>query len=58
MHPQAVFVDGTTTEEEYFLDATRSDANAIHGPMIELPENAGQRLSWLTKLDSASLTGE
>ncbi|KAK0629821.1 hypothetical protein B0T17DRAFT_487064 [Bombardia bombarda] len=55
MHPQAVFADGSRTEDYFFLDALRSAAPPLQLSLIELPEGAPSRLGWMTKLDSASL---
>ncbi|KAK3948451.1 hypothetical protein QBC32DRAFT_381371 [Pseudoneurospora amorphoporcata] len=55
MHPQAVLVDASGEEEEYFLVAARAQASEEGFPVIELPEGAQKRLGWMTKLDSASL---
>jgi hypothetical protein len=55
MHPQAIIIDGTDTEEDYFLKGMRKQASELKTPVIELPENAGSRLGWIAKLDSASL---
>ncbi|KAJ4414477.1 hypothetical protein N0V85_003128 [Neurospora sp. IMI 360204] len=55
MHPQAVLVDASGEEEEYFLLAARAQASEEGFPLIELPEGAQKRLAWMTKLDSASL---
>ncbi|CAN8102940.1 unnamed protein product [Discula destructiva] len=56
MHPQAVIVD-SEAEESLFLKAIRAQAAKISlsAPVIELPAGAEERLSWLTKLDAASL---
>lgn len=56
MHPQAVIVD-SEAEEPLFLKAAREQAVKMNlpAPIIELPGGAEDRLSWLTKLDSASL---
>lgn len=58
MHPQAVFVDSSGDEDEYFLPAARAQASEEGFPLIELPESAQKRLGWITKLDSASLAGK
>lgn len=58
MHPQAVLVDASGEEEEYFLPAARAQASEEGFPLIELPEGAQKHLAWMTKLDSASLAGE
>ena len=58
MHPQAVLVDASGEEEEYFLPAARDQASEEGFPLIELPQGAQKRLAWIPKLDSASLAGE
>ncbi|KAL5352237.1 hypothetical protein ACLOAV_002184 [Pseudogymnoascus australis] len=55
MHPQAVIVDNFATEEEYFLMGIRDRSIELGRTLIELPDNAEQRLMWLTRLDSSSL---
>ncbi|KAK4236208.1 hypothetical protein C8A03DRAFT_35908 [Achaetomium macrosporum] len=55
MHPQALVVDASWTEEDYFLSAVRKQAPVSKIPLIELPEKAHSRLGWITKLDSSSL---
>lgn len=58
MHPQAVIVDNSDTEEEYFLIGIRDRSIEVGRTLIELPGNAEQRLVWLTRLDSSSLNGK
>ncbi|OBT68630.1 hypothetical protein VE03_01664 [Pseudogymnoascus sp. 23342-1-I1] len=58
MHPQAVIVDNSGTEEEYFLIGIRDRSIELGRTLIELPDNAEQRLMWLTRLDSWSLNGK
>ncbi|KAK4126122.1 hypothetical protein N657DRAFT_592230 [Parathielavia appendiculata] len=55
MHPQAVIVDASDLEEDYFLAGFRKQAPVSGIPLIELPEHAHSRLAWTTKLDSSSL---
>ncbi|KAL2158972.1 hypothetical protein VTH06DRAFT_3002 [Thermothelomyces fergusii] len=55
MHPQAAIVDASDSEEDYFLSGIRRQAADSRIPLIELPENAHSRLSWITQLDSSSL---
>ena len=57
IHPQAVIVDGTDTEETTFLEALHAYFEKSEQSIIELPHNGAQRLGWLAKLDSASLSG-
>ena len=57
MHPQAILVDGTDTEEAAFLRGFRDEVRATRSTLIELPERPGVRLAWLTKLDAEALAG-
>jgi hypothetical protein len=57
MHPQAVVIDASGLEEDYFLAGFRKQAPAEGIPLIELPKNAHSRLAWIMKLDSSSLAG-
>jgi hypothetical protein len=58
MNPHAFIVDGTNTEEDYFLLGTRDQFAGSGVTLIELPDKATNRLSWLTKLDSTALKGK
>lgn len=58
MRPQAILVDASGEEEEFFLRAFRERANALGTALIELPKNAEQSLMWLTRLDYGSLMGK
>lgn len=58
MHPQAVIVDNSGTEEEYFLRGVRDRSIELGRTLIELPYNAEQSLIWITRLDSSSLNGK
>ncbi|KAK0641638.1 hypothetical protein B0T16DRAFT_218645 [Cercophora newfieldiana] len=55
MHPQVVIVDASDSESGLFLEAARVQLRSMKIPIIELPENSPSKLTWLTKLDSASL---
>lgn len=58
MHPQAVIVDNSGTEEEYFLIGIKDRSIELGRTLIELPDNAEQSLMWLLRLDSFSLNGK
>ena len=58
MHPQAMFIDITSKEEGYFLSGFRDEARSMKSAIVELPERASTRLSWISKLDSAALAGK
>ncbi|KAK6957729.1 hypothetical protein Daesc_000517 [Daldinia eschscholtzii] len=55
MHPQAIFVDGSSDEESFFLRGVHQHVNVKKNTLIELPRGSGKRLQWLTKLDSQAL---
>ncbi len=57
MHPQAVFIDGSYAEEAFFIRNMREESGVLEIPLIELPKNAPSQLGWLSKLDSAALSG-
>ncbi|GKT85685.1 glycosyltransferase 2 [Colletotrichum tofieldiae] len=56
MHPQAIIVDGSDDEYLPFTKGMRDETGRLNTPLIELPLNAWTHLSWLAKLDSASLS--
>jgi len=58
VHPQAILVDGSSAEDQFFLRAFRDRTGWLGVTLIELPENAEQNLMWLTELDSSSLNGK
>lgn len=57
MHPQAVIVDGSDAEDRAFVRALKQQASkmSLQASIIELPAHAEEKLSWITKLDAASL---
>ncbi|KAK3906891.1 hypothetical protein C8A05DRAFT_40343 [Staphylotrichum tortipilum] len=55
MHPQALVVDTSELEEDFFLAGIRKQAPVSGIPMIEIAEDTRSRLAWITKLDSSSL---
>jgi hypothetical protein len=58
MHPQAIIIDSSSTEEKYFLSGVRDEIQAMQAALIELPERPGNRFSWLSKLDASALAGK
>ena len=57
MHPQALVVDTSELEEDFFLAGIMKQAPDSGVPVIEIAENARSRLAWIAKLDSSSLAG-
>ncbi|KAK7416059.1 hypothetical protein QQZ08_012141 [Neonectria magnoliae] len=56
MHPQAVIIDSTDAEEDYFRRAFRDQIRSTKSALIELPDKPGARLKWITKLDASALS--
>ncbi|KAG5939214.1 hypothetical protein E4U53_007856 [Claviceps sorghi] len=56
MHPQAVIVDSTTAEDDYFLASTRAAILSTPATLVELPNRPSKRLAWMSKLDASSLS--
>ena len=57
IHPQAVIMDGTDDEEATFKEALDRYLKTSELSVINLPHQGAQRLPWIAKLDSASLSG-
>ncbi|KAL7950255.1 hypothetical protein V8C42DRAFT_309974 [Trichoderma barbatum] len=55
MHPQAIIIDSSNAEENYFLSGIRDEVRGTESTLIELPERSGKRFSWLSKLDASAL---
>ncbi|KAG5983509.1 hypothetical protein E4U43_006268, partial [Claviceps pusilla] len=56
MHPQAVILDSTTAEENYFLASARNQILSTPSALIELPNRPEKSLAWISKLDSSALS--
>ncbi|KAJ4270246.1 hypothetical protein NW762_001922 [Fusarium torreyae] len=56
MHPQAIVVDSTNAEEDYFLKAARDQIPRTRSALIELPDKPETRLAWISKLDAPALS--
>jgi hypothetical protein len=55
MHPQAIIIDGSGNEDEFFLKGLQMQSNAMGKTLINLPSDAAQNIRWITRLDSISL---
>ncbi|KAG6009595.1 hypothetical protein E4U21_001962 [Claviceps maximensis] len=55
MHPQAVILDSTAAEDNYFLAPARDQILSTSAALIELPDQPGKNLGWILKLDSSAL---
>lgn len=58
MHPQAIIVDSTFAEDDYFLQAARDQIRATRSALIELPDKPETRLAWIANLDAMALSGK
>lgn len=56
MHPQAVIIDSTDAEEDFFLRGFRDQIRGTKSTLIELPDKPGTRLAWLTQLGASALS--
>ncbi|KAH7150005.1 hypothetical protein B0J13DRAFT_523085 [Dactylonectria estremocensis] len=56
MHPQAVIIDSSSAEEDYFLRGFRDQIRGTKSALIELPEKPGNRLAWITQLSASALS--
>lgn len=57
MNPQVIIVDNYVAEETYFMETMKNHITTQETTLIEMPLNGLEKLSWMTKLDSASLAG-
>ncbi|KAF2240060.1 hypothetical protein EV356DRAFT_495921 [Viridothelium virens] len=55
MHPQALFIDGSSQEDAYFSKAITTKANTYDIPIIKIPDGKLEDFRWATRLDSGSL---
>ncbi|RTE73992.1 hypothetical protein BHE90_011591 [Fusarium euwallaceae] len=56
MHPQAIIVDGSHLEDDFFLRSIRDQVMGTKSALIELPDKPEKRFSWISKLDASSLS--
>jgi hypothetical protein len=58
INPQETIIDGSGEEDGFFVKGLKGRAQILGRTIIELPENAEESMLWLTRLDSASLSGK
>ncbi|KAH9845378.1 hypothetical protein Tdes44962_MAKER06663 [Teratosphaeria destructans] len=56
LHPQAIIMDDSSKEDEFFTRAMRAEARKIDRPLIEIPAGKYEEFLWVTRLDSGSLS--
>lgn len=55
MRPKVVLVEGPGREDSFFSKGMKDKASELRLPLIELPTQAAEQLSWISKLDVNSL---
>ena len=58
MHPHIYISEDPTLEEAPFAIEYRAKAVKEKKTLIELPQDASERLMWMTRLDTGSLSGK
>ena len=56
MHPQVYITDDSSREEAFLIKKVRQKALMTGRSVIELPPDAAQKLMWITRLDTGSLS--
>ncbi|RKF62771.1 putative conserved protein/low similarity to glucosyl transferase [Erysiphe neolycopersici] len=56
LKPEAILVDASRNEDEWFRDWIKSEAFELERTIIELPENSEEKLKWTSLLDAKSLS--
>ncbi|EOA87071.1 uncharacterized protein SETTUDRAFT_89589 [Exserohilum turcica Et28A] len=55
LHPQAAIIDDSSSENAFFVRGMTSKTDALQMALIQVPKDKLQDLTWVTRLDSASL---
>ncbi|KAL5115106.1 hypothetical protein ACEQ8H_007021 [Pleosporales sp. CAS-2024a] len=55
VHPQAVIVDDSLSEDDHFVRGIRSQTAVLDVTLIEVPKGKWEKFMWITRLDAASL---
>lgn len=55
LHPQVAIIDGSESEDAFFLKGIRFQAKRKGIPVIEIPEGRAEDYGWITRLDAGSL---
>ncbi|KAK5143920.1 hypothetical protein LTR04_001727, partial [Oleoguttula sp. CCFEE 6159] len=56
VHPQVVIMDDSLQEDVFFVKGIRSGGKKVERPIIELPQDGLEKMMWMTRLDSGSLS--
>ena len=55
LQPHAIIANDPGHEDPFFVRAIGEASGLSHAPVITLPDNAVERIGWMSRLDSASL---
>ncbi|EMC91587.1 hypothetical protein BAUCODRAFT_78758 [Baudoinia panamericana UAMH 10762] len=55
MHPQAMIMDDSSEEDDFFVRAMRLEGAKMRRPIIEIPTGRYEEFFWMTRLDSGGL---
>ena len=56
IEPTVVVTDGSGVEDAFFTNSIRRKTNELGRPIIELPSDAVEKMMWISRLDSGSLS--
>ncbi|KAK4986187.1 hypothetical protein LTR50_005479 [Elasticomyces elasticus] len=56
MHPQAIVMDDSASEDVFFVKGIRAKAQEQGHPIIEIPRGKSEDFVWMTRLDTESLS--
>ncbi|KAI4646064.1 hypothetical protein J4E93_005643 [Alternaria ventricosa] len=55
LHPQAVVIDDSVSEDAFFVRGMRSKTGALKMPLVEVPKDRLEDFAWVSRLDAGSL---
>jgi hypothetical protein len=55
LHPQAVIMDDSMSEDTFFVRGMRTKADLLNMPLIEVPKDKLEDFAWVSRLDAGSL---
>ncbi|KAI4618197.1 uncharacterized protein J4E87_007865 [Alternaria ethzedia] len=55
LHPQAVVIDDSMSEDAFFVRGMRSKTGALKMPLVEVPKDRLEDFAWVSRLDAGSL---
>jgi len=55
LHPQAVVIDDSMSEDAFLVRGMRSKTGALKMPLVEVPKDRLEDFAWVSRLDAGSL---